>query len=127
METNATYNIDDEISIRLGHIAPARNSDSVTSHDGRGDVAPRIRGQKWKLLQAYNDHPDGLTDEEAARIAGLLHTGYWKRCSELRVVGCIRPNGQTRAGCAGSQQMVCLPVPLADWHPPVIAIGGKQR
>ena len=44
-----------------------------------------------RLLVAYSEHPGGLSDEQAARVAGVLRNGYWKRCSELRNAGLIAP------------------------------------
>jgi hypothetical protein len=41
------------------------------------------KGMQAKLLEAYRASPNGLTDEEAATVAGLP-IGAWKRCSELR-------------------------------------------
>ena len=47
------------------------------------------------------------TDDEAGTQAGLAHTGYWKRCSDLRKANIIEPTGETRAGRSGEQQQVC--------------------
>jgi hypothetical protein len=44
-----------------------------------------------RLLAAYFRHPSGLSDEQAAKVAGVLRNGYWKRCSELRSAGLIQP------------------------------------
>lgn len=89
----------------------ARTSDPYTSHRGAVDVAGRAPSQKERLLAVYAQHPDGLTADEAGELAGLLRTGYWKRCSDLASEGLIRPlmrDGQPvlRKGHAGSDQQV---------------------
>lgn len=90
------------------------------------EVVPGVRlNQRMRLLNAYSSfkgnrrysydwEPSGmLTDEIAARIAGLGHTGYWKRCSELRRDGLIKPvvnkHGKllTRRSKSGVQVMLC--------------------
>jgi hypothetical protein len=84
-----------------------RKNDPVTSMKGARDVAPRAGSQKALLLEQYRlAYPGGLTDEEAAAAAGL-HTGAWKRCSDLRNADLIEPTGETRKSSAGSEAMVC--------------------
>jgi hypothetical protein len=91
----------------------ARSSDPVTSKAAARGVAYRAGSQKARLLAAYAAHPEGLTDEEAAGLAGLLHTGFWKRCADLRNDGVIAPVVTpayvlvTRAASSGEQVMVC--------------------
>jgi hypothetical protein len=68
--------------------------------------------QATKLLKAYANAPMGLTDEEAGLIADLSHTGYWKRCSDLRNLGYIATlviagHEVTRATSCGVQSIVC--------------------
>lgn len=89
----------------------ARNTDPATSHHGAVDVADRAPTQKERLLSVYASHPSGLTADEAGRLAGLLHTGYWKRCSDLARDGLIEPllvdgHPMHRRGIAGSDQQV---------------------
>lgn len=89
----------------------ARATDPVTSHAGAVDVADRAPTQKQRLLAVYAEHPEGLTADEAGMLAMLLHTGYWKRCSDLAREGLIAPlfaDGApvTRKGGAGSVQQV---------------------
>jgi hypothetical protein len=63
--------------------APARRTDPQTSQDAA--VMPfRRTSQRYRLLEAYMAHPDGLTDEQAAVHAGILTGCPWKRSSELR-------------------------------------------
>ena len=83
---------------------------------GADDVAPRRLNQRDRLLVHYLTRPDGLTDDEAADRAGLMHTCYWKRCGELRELGLVATrtvDGEvvTRLGHAGSQRIVCWVTP----------------
>lgn len=87
----------------------ARRQDPHTSHAGAKDVAPRSGSQKAKLLEAYANHPDGLTDEEAGVLSGLANNhgcGYWKRCSDLEREGLIQRTLFTRPASTGNQQIV---------------------
>jgi hypothetical protein len=77
---------------------------------------------RGRLLKAYSvlgqDHL-GLTDEEAAHIAGMPVTScWWKRCGELRKMGYIAPVPEedadtyvVRKGAAGVARMVCAITP----------------
>ena len=92
----------------------ARKYDPATSKIAGIGAGRRGPAHKAILLEAYQQAgAQGLTDEEAGRITGLnLKPGccYWKRCSELRKLGLIRPNGETRISLAGEQQQVCVVV-----------------
>jgi hypothetical protein len=84
-----------------------------TERQGADDVAPRRMNQRDRLLKHYLSATIGLTDDEAAQEEGLMHTCYWKRCSELRELGYIttlKVAGHviTREGHAGSQRIVCF-------------------
>lgn len=94
-----------EVDERQGR---ARKTDPATSKAGASDVAYRSGTQKAKLLQAYAQAGDrGLTDEEAAELAGLnMRSCFWKRCGELRQDGYISETGQTRNGDAGVARLV---------------------
>ena len=71
------------------------------------NVQERALTQKDRLLVAFTAHPEGLTDEEAATIAGLpIRSCWWKRCSELREAGLIEHTEQMRLGSAGCNQLV---------------------
>lgn len=83
-----------------------RNTDPITSAQAAADVKPRRMSQAMRLLAEYR-YRDGLTDEEAGLFAGLIKTGYWKRCSELRAQGFLFNTGTTRMGSQGSLMMVC--------------------
>lgn len=90
----------------------ARLNDPITSHMASYDVKHRAPTQRQRLLWAFEKHPDGLTDEQAAIIAGLsMRSCWWKRCSELRAEGLIEDTGLMRVGSAGSMQMVSRIVP----------------
>lgn len=96
----------------------ARASDPATSKAAAHAVAYRTGTHKANLLAAYAAaYPDGLTDEEAATIAGLVTTGYWKRCSDLRNDGRITPLLDslgapiTRVASSGQNVIVCIYAP----------------
>jgi hypothetical protein len=86
-----------------------RRNDSATSTAGAKAMTVRAGSQRAKLLAVYYSNIY-LTDEEAGRVSGLLSLPkccYWKRCSELRQAGYIRPTGKTRVSSAGVEQQVC--------------------
>ena len=78
-----------------------RTSDPGTSHDAATRITPKRGTQMATLLAVYTAYPQGLTDGEAERISGIK--GSWKRSSDLRRTGAIRPTGAERDG-----QMVCV-------------------
>lgn len=88
-----------------------RENDPETSKRGAKDVRLRSDGHKFKLLSSYAWTGDsGLTDEEAATHSGLIessHCCWWKRSSELRRLGYIAHNGNTKVGASGTPRMVC--------------------
>ena len=74
-----------------------------------------------RLLVAFASSPAGLTDEEAAKAAGIsLRSGYWKRCSDLRGYGLIQPveneHGDyvTRPSASGIHVGVCAVTPEGE-------------
>lgn len=85
-----------------------RRNDYATSKAGARSVSFRAGSQKSRLLTAFVEAgPSGLSDDEAARRAGLTPTScYWKRCGELRALGLIRFTGDERVGLAGVERMV---------------------
>lgn len=84
-----------------------RRTDPITSRLAARTVTAAA-SQRASLLSAYRAAGcKGLTDEEAARAAGLLGTGYWKRCSDLRGLGCIVATGDMREQTSGRLGMVC--------------------
>jgi hypothetical protein len=91
-----------------------RNTDPVTSKSAGESVSKRRPSQQVVLLRAYginamNGH-QGLTDEMAGIYTNFIRKPgccYWKRCSELRAKGYIKPTGEFRVSAAGEQQRVC--------------------
>jgi hypothetical protein len=81
----------------------ARVTDPATSHAAALAIVPKSGTAKAKLLAAHRAHPEGLTDCEAAELAGLpLRSEYATRCSELQRAGfleatdLVRPDPDTR-------------------------------
>ena len=84
----------------------ARTTDPDTSHASA--KRPFQRGsQRHRLLTEYSVRPEGLTDEEAASLAGIKAGCPWKRCSELREMGMIQATGRVRESSMGAMQQVC--------------------
>jgi hypothetical protein len=86
-----------------------RRNDGATSGAGAKAITVRAGSQRAMLLAAYDSNVY-LTDEEAGNVSGLSMLPkccYWKRCSELRQAGYIRPTGKTRTSSAGVEQQVC--------------------
>lgn len=82
----------------------ARNTDPETSKTAAKSL--ETRGHMRRLLRIYEEAgASGLTDEEAARKAGIP-TAH-KRCSDLRRMGWIKSTGTTRVGSSNRDQMVC--------------------
>jgi len=93
----------------------ARRSDPLTSKEASKGASERSLSQKMRLLLAYADNPNGLTDEEAGVITGLFSLpkcSYWKRCGELETEGLIARTLLTRQGMTGNQMMVRQITPL---------------
>lgn len=90
-----------------------RANDHGTSVAAASAVEPTTRTCRSMLRRAFIDAGKaGLTDEEAARRAGLLHTCYWKRCGELRADAVIAWTGFERKGAAGVNRKVSAIVVL---------------
>lgn len=84
------------------------NQDYETSVNADVKMALSAPNLRAKMLESYvAAGSDGLTDDEAARDAGLLDTCYWKRCNELRQAGLIRNTGRKRIGLSGVKRIVC--------------------
>ena len=86
-----------------------RTEDGETSTAGAKAIKVRAGSQRELLLGQYFMSED-LTDEEAGRLSGLLNRPrccYWKRCSELRQAGYIKPTGEMRLAGTGVLQQVC--------------------
>lgn len=93
-----------------------RSGDHASSIEGARAVAARAPSQKIKLLIAFRTAgEDGLTDEEAADIAGLNNgiSCWWHRCTDLRHDGLIwekRPT-EYREGRAGVKRIISAITP----------------
>lgn len=92
--------------------AEVRHGRSSTSRVAAASVRLRAGTQKHRLLRAYGACPEGsgLIDWDAACAAGVGEDGaaWWMRCSDLRLAGLIRPNGQTQfSGRTGEECQVC--------------------
>lgn len=87
-------------------IPQARDKDPDTSKQAATAMVLRAGTQATRLAIAYRDGGP-MTDDEAGHAAGLSHTGYWKRCSDLRRGNIIEPTGETRPGRSGELQRVC--------------------
>ena len=95
-----------------------RNSDPNTSKLAGERALIRAGSQRHSLLLVYMNEANkhefpqrGLTDEEAGNLSGLSKKPkccYWKRCSELRMLDLIMPNGEHRLSSANEKQMVCI-------------------
>ena len=85
-----------------------RRTDPATSRQA-AVVMPKVwNTHAARLLAAYasTEAVNGLTDEEAC-IMCHLERGGWKRCSDLRRAGLIRPTMLTRQASSGLEQQVC--------------------
>lgn len=71
--------------------AKTRRNKTATSAQGAEEVAVRVGPQALRLLRAFADGQDGLTNYEAGYVADLLTATYWMRCSDLQRMGMIRP------------------------------------
>lgn len=94
----------------LAPVVPAaRATDPSTSNDAIHDVLPRAGSQQHQLLLAYGSRPMGLTNEEAAEIAGLLDSRscWWKRCADLLAAGLIEDTFTEKLASTGSSCRVC--------------------
>lgn len=87
-----------------------RDHDPDTSVMAAASVITRAGSQKSLLLIHYTQAGErGMTDEEAGIVSGLKGTGanYWRRCSDLRALGLIKPTGEYRLSTMGERRMVC--------------------
>lgn len=92
---------------------PIERMSTTDGPDTSKAAAKKVRtgSQKHRLLVAYAAHPDGLTDEEAAEITGMLGQHgvcWWARSCDLRDEGRIADTGQTRPSPrTNEERMVC--------------------
>lgn len=89
----------------LSMAGQARHSDPETAKEAALRVRPG--SARYRLLEAHSEHPDGLTDEEAAAVAGLsLTSEYATRCSELVRAGLLKDTSRVRTGSSGMARLV---------------------
>ena len=93
-----------------------RVTDPWTSGYADRSVRDSSATQREIIMRAFEQHPDGLTDEEAAAVAGVGGC-WWKRCSELRSLGLIVDSGRVRKGTAGRPRIVCVPATAMTLFP----------
>lgn len=91
----------------------SRRDDWDTSKAAEKMISAKRTTNALAILRAYR-YVD-RTDEEAAEVARLLHSCYWKRSSELREMGLIEPTGATRKGRAGTGRIVCQITDRGKW------------
>jgi len=88
-------------------ITHARATDPLTSLFAAADVGDRRPALMDILLAAYADAgATGLTPEQAASDTDLLHTGYWKRVSDLKKLRLIIVTPFLRTNASGRQAQV---------------------
>lgn len=88
-----------------------RDVDPPTSVMAAASEQTRAGTHKYMLLVCYTKAGEaGLTDEEAGIESGLKAKGanYWRRCSDLRALGLIRPTGGWRLSTMRERRMVCV-------------------
>ena len=82
----------------------ARTSDPETSQAASKLNKGARETQRHKLLMTYW-RLGAMTDEEASDLAHIKHG--WKRCSELRNMGYIKPTGKTKKTKSGGTARIC--------------------
>lgn len=90
----------------------ARSTDPATAHEASRLVKARSGTARIRLLEAFRNGADveyGLTDEEAALLAGIsLTSEYATRCSELRAMGVIEFTGNVRRSRSGMDRATSI-------------------
>lgn len=83
----------------------ARHTDPPTARAAAMSIRPG--SARHQLLVIHREHPEGLTDEEAATLAGIdLGSEYATRCSELMRLGLLVDTDITRPGASGLARLV---------------------
>mgnify|MGYP003647450358 CR=1 FL=1 len=98
-----------------------RNQDPESSKIASVGAVKRRPSQQVLLLKIYALNVvagnKGLTDEMAGIYSNLASKPgccYWKRCSELRAKGFIKPTGEHSLSRANELQMICRITPLGS-------------
>lgn len=93
------------IRIKYRPEAHSRTTDPETSRMAADQLKPGR--MLTRLYAVYAEHPEGLTAEEAAELAGYTaEDGAWKRVSDLSRQGLVYPTGEMRPGRSGRLQRV---------------------
>lgn len=84
-------------------IPKARKTDVATSHEAAREAEVSSPAQLIVALAAFEDHPAGMTDREAAeyvmgfvRPRGATAESFRRRCSDLRHGGYLRRTDERR-------------------------------
>ncbi len=91
----------------------ARRTDPATSRKAADRTPIRATSQNARLLAIYAV-VDNATDDEAAQAAGLLTKPgccWWHRCSDLRKLCMIEPDGTRISKLTGEERMTCRITP----------------
>ncbi len=87
--------------------APMHANDPATSRPTSAMAAVKRGKERHRLLAVFAT-ADGLTDQEAGRLAHIEGEYDDRRhCTVLRKHGLIEPTGETRASTRGNPSMVC--------------------
>lgn len=96
-------------------VSPARASDPTTSHAAVKIATVRATSARGKILLAFaraDRHEwEGLTAEGAVKMAELTHQrAPWKRVSDLKLAGLIKPTGARRKSVASGAEAEMLAI-----------------
>lgn len=85
----------------------ARTTDAITSHLAARDIvlSGTMTSLKEKVIYALTQN-DGQTSGEIADFLGLAHERIWRRVSDLKNEGRIRPDGTRVWQGSGKSQEV---------------------
>jgi len=82
------------------HIPHARTTDPATSHHAAATLSDK-HTMRRTLLLVFASHGQ-LSSEQACQLAGYgPQDGAWKRVSDLKVAGLVRPTGDTTVSSVG--------------------------
>lgn len=95
----------------IRHITPdwrklVRTSDPETSRQAARKTVPRISQTKQRVVDCLALHPQGLCDEQIARLTKLKESSASKRRGELVTDGLVKYAGHTRLTSTGSPAKV---------------------
>lgn len=83
-----------------------RASDPDTSHMAARMTEPTAGTHRGRCLRLLQEHPEGLTDFDLARLTGLQQTSIGKRRGELRDAGMVQDSGRRRRAPSGALAIV---------------------